>query len=175
MRRWRLRAEQPAAQPLEPYPDPASLESALRRYFIKRVGVIDAEDLVQEVLIRMQSRKGGQAIDNMASYVFAVASNVIKERHRKASRLAAVSDADFEDTDWLTPERIVASRMDMARLMTAIEGLPERTRRVFVAHRFEEMTYNAIAKLFGISVSAVEKHIMAALASLTATLREGDQ
>jgi DNA-directed RNA polymerase specialized sigma24 family protein len=44
-----------------------------------------------------------------------------------------------------------------------MEAMPVRTQEIFLLHRFEEMTYPAIAAALGISVSAVEKHIMIAL------------
>jgi RNA polymerase sigma-70 factor (ECF subfamily) len=51
-------------------------------------------------------------------------------------------------------------------VVSAIEGLPTRTRDVFVLHRFEEMTCSGIAEQLGMSISAVEKHIMKALRAL---------
>ena len=51
-------------------------------------------------------------------------------------------------------------------LLAAMEDLPARTREAFVLHRFEEMQYAAIAGHMGISVSAVEKHIMRAIRRL---------
>ena len=55
--------------------------------------------------------------------------------------------------------------------MEAIDALPARTRDVFVLHRFEEMSGTRIAVALGLSVSAVEKHIMRALQNLHARLK----
>lgn len=151
----------------------ASVESfapALRRYFAKRAPRSDIDDLVQEVLLRMQGRRREADIANLQGYVFTVAANVLKETRWRPGPFRAFEDGACEVSDEITPERIVAARLDAMRLMAAIDALPGRTREIFVAHRFEEMTYGAIASLFGISVSAVEKHIMAALKSLTATV-----
>ena len=41
--------------------------------------------------------------------------------------------------------------------------LPERTRVVFLLHRFEELKYAEIARRLEISVSSVEKHMMEAM------------
>ena len=151
-----------------------SFAPALRRYFAKRAQRCDVEDLVQEVLVRMQGRRSEVGIENMQGYVFAVAANVLKEARRKGGSFQEVDEAALGISDEMTPERIVAARVDVTRLMAAIQALPPRTREVFVAHRFEEMTYGAIASMLGISVSAVEKHIMAALKQLTAALRGGE-
>ena len=47
-----------------------------------------------------------------------------------------------------------------------MEGLSERTRDIFILARIEHMHQRDIAKLFGISVSAVEKHVMKALSQI---------
>jgi RNA polymerase sigma-70 factor (ECF subfamily) len=50
--------------------------------------------------------------------------------------------------------------------------LPARTRDVFVLRRLEGLPYNEIAKRLGLSVSAVEKHMLRATRHLVA--RVGD-
>ena len=54
----------------------------------------------------------------------------------------------------------------------ALHELPERTRVVFTLHRFEEMSYAQIARRLQVSVSAIEKHMIKALAHLA---RRGSQ
>ena len=58
-----------------------------------------------------------------------------------------------------------------ALVVVVAGGIREELQRAFLLHRFEEMTYQRIARELGISVSAVEKHMMAALKALF--LREG--
>jgi RNA polymerase sigma-70 factor (ECF subfamily) len=146
---------------------------ALRRYFSKRAARNDVEDLVQEVLLRMHCRRAEAEIENLQGYVFTVAANVLKERQHAAGGLIEGRESIPEISDELTPERIVTARLQAAQAMHLIGTLPLRTREIFVAHRFEEMTYSAIASLYGISVSAVEKHIMAALRVLSSALKGG--
>ena len=160
-----------AAQPSD---SPESFAPALRRFFAKRAHPADVQDLVQEVLMRMHARQSGDEIAHMKGYVFAVAANVLKESRRKADPFAHLDDNAHDIPDEVTPERIVAGRGAMASLMEAIDGLPPRTREIFVAHRFEDMSYAAIASLFGVSISAVEKHIMAALKILSTAMREAN-
>jgi len=53
----------------------------------------------------------------------------------------------------------------------ALLQLNERTRDVFVLSRLERMKYAEIAEMYGISVSAVEKHMIKALAHLARRVR----
>ena len=48
---------------------------ALRRYFAKRAGGAEADDLVQEVFVRLQARAAGGEVDNVERYLFAIANN----------------------------------------------------------------------------------------------------
>lgn len=56
-------------------------------------------------------------------------------------------------------------------LHRAIDLLPPACREVFILSRFEEMPYKEIAKTLGVSVNTVEKHMVKALASLRAALK----
>jgi len=156
-------------------PSAASFAPALRRYFAKRAQADEVEDLVQDVMLRMEQQVERSSISHLGGYVFAVASNVLKERYRKAKQLPIADGVIPDGVEDITPERIVAGRMRMARVLQAIELLPARTRQIFVAHRFEEMSYRAIARMLLISESSVEKHMMAALRSLTAASRGDDE
>jgi RNA polymerase sigma-70 factor (ECF subfamily) len=58
----------------------------------------------------------------------------------------------------------------LAKVLKAVEALPPQCRRVFRLHKFDGLSHAEVAEKLGISRSAVEKHISAALKSLTRTL-----
>ena len=62
----------------------------------------------------------------------------------------------------------------VARAEAAIAGLPELTREVFVLHRFEELSYERIARRQGIDVKEVEGHIAATLIAVRRALKDLD-
>ena len=143
---------------------------ALRRFFTKRGGGGDAEDLVQEVFLRLQARAAGDAVENAERYLFRIANNVLVDRHRhEASHGLTYVDpleAAFDVVDEVSPERALMAKQTLGQLSIALRELPPRTREAFIFHRFEEMTYPVIAKRMGISVTGVEKLIKRALAQL---------
>ena len=144
---------------------------ALRRYFERRVGAAEAEDLVQDVFLHLQARAVGGAVDNVERYLFRIAGNVLVSRHRhRTSRGFALTDAldeALEPALTISAERVLIGKQDVARVIAAMQSLPPRTREAFIFHRFGEMTYPAIAKRMGISVSAVGQLIARALEKLT--------
>lgn len=143
---------------------------ALRRYFRRRVGPSEAEDMVQDVFLAMSTRQG-EPVENVEGYLFRIAANLIARRAgREAARPAL--EAMLESQEPASPERIVMSRQEARRVLEAIRALPPRTREAFIFHRFEEMTYPEIARRLGVSVSAVKQLIARAIRHVTAERRE---
>jgi len=64
------------------------------------------------------------------------------------------------------PERHAAARQQLARLQQAVDSLPARCREIFVLHKFDGRPQKQIAEQFGISLNAVEKHLIRALVRL---------
>jgi len=154
-------------RPSPPPYDAARLEPALRRYFRRRAAAHEVEDLVQEVFIRLQSRRSEEAVEDMDRYVFVVAANVLMRRYRKERQWNQGVEAASDDQDEpISPERVLLGREKLDRALAVLQRLPARTRQIFILHRFEDMTYPRIAASLGISKSAVEKHMIRALKAL---------
>jgi RNA polymerase sigma-70 factor (ECF subfamily) len=151
---------------------------ALRRYFQKRATASEAQDLVQEVFLRMQARTTTEPIQNIEGYLFRIAATVLVDRRRSHDGEPVSIDLDLlsgpaELREEISPERELLGKEAMELFIAAMEGLPPRTREAFMLHRFEEMTYAAIARKMGISVKTVEKLIARALRQLIECARAG--
>ena len=147
---------------------------AVRRFFSRRLrDGADVEDLTQEVFARLLKRAELGEIANIEGYLFHTAANLLRERARKAARRpgdcfdGAEIDGAVEE---FSPERILLGREAYARMVEALQELPERTRTIFVLNRFEELSAAEIARRLGVSVSTVEKDMMRAIAHLKARL-----
>ena len=154
----------------------ARFQAPLRSYFRKRAyDPEEAEDLTQEVFCRLASQETGSRIDNPEAYIFQAAANLLRDKARRESsrvgvlrELSRQSEHKFEE---LSPERVLQGRQGLASIQRALNELPERTRIVFVLHRFEELKYSEIAHRLEISVSGVEKHMMDAIRHVASRLR----
>jgi RNA polymerase sigma factor (sigma-70 family) len=147
---------------------------ALRRYFLKKAGPNDADDLVQEVFLSLQVRgaEGGD-IDNIEGYLFRTAANAIVRRHQRQTWDWAGHDVldDLDDlSDDVSPERILMGKEQLGRVLAAMRELPPRCSEAFFLHRFEELTYPAIAARMRISTKAVERLIHRALRRISQTV-----
>lgn len=172
-----------APPPDQPIPDPPSPQPedlgalmveygpALRRYFSKKVSPSDADDLVQDVFLAMQTRGSGRPVDNIRRYLFTVAANVLARRNRDTDAFDPLLES-LEPTDDLSPERQVASRQALARLIVAVDNLAPRCRTAFMLHRFEDMTYRAIAERMNIGTDAVKQLLQRAMVRLAEDMRQ---
>ena len=147
---------------------------ALRAHFRKRGAGADADDLVQEVFLRLQIGAARSSIEKIERYIFRIANNVLISRYRhdlvEGRPYRDVLTEDNGALDSFSPERIFLGREYWAQFVACIGNLPPRAREAFLLHRFEEMTYAAIAQRMGVSVSAVEKLICRALQQLALNL-----
>ena len=147
---------------------------AVRRFFQKRAPATEVDDLVQDVAIRMHARRDSRPIDNIEGYLFQTAHSVLADRGRRAASRCQSRHEPLEEyhhpVEDRSPARVLEGREQWALLLAAMEELPDRSRQAFVLHRFEEMQYAAIARHMGITVSAVEKHIMKAIRHLAAAI-----
>ncbi len=152
------------------------LGGPLARYFGARVRRgADVDDLVQEVFLRLARRTEAEPVESLEGYVFAIANSVLTDAFRRDGRRipqGGSSDHLAPTPDDRSPERIYLAREEIERVERGLRELPEKTRFVFVLNRYEDLSYTQIARRLGVSVSAVEKHMMRALAHLT-RLRDG--
>lgn len=143
---------------------------ALRSYFARRVSESEADDLVQEVFLRLHAMRRETPIENIDRFIFTVARNILISRHRyHRARLAGAHEPLSEASDpvdTLSPERIVIGADEYERTIQAILALPPRARAAFQFHRFEKMTYQQIAERMGISRDSVKELIQRALVRL---------
>lgn len=143
---------------------------ALVRYFARRTGNhAEAEDLTQEVFIRLAGTDLGPVAKREA-FVFQIASNLLRDRARRAkvrdSYRDEVQRSPEAGLDLLDPHRVAEGHDMLKSLYEALAELPERTRRIFVLYRIENVSRKTIAAQFGITESAVDKQVGRAMGFL---------
>ncbi|MBX3621272.1 MAG: RNA polymerase sigma factor [Rhizobacter sp.] len=129
----------------------------------------DADDLVQEAWVRLACYEREQEVVEPEAFLMRAALNLSLDAHRTArnhGEQLLVDELLLIDTSPGT-EAIVLARERMVRLSECLAQLHPRTRAIFLAHRVEGLRYQDIARLHGLSVSAVEKHIAKATLLIT--------
>jgi RNA polymerase sigma-70 factor (ECF subfamily) len=143
---------------------------ALMSFFLRRLrDRSEAEDLTQEVFARLALVELRGEPDG---YIFQTAANLLRDRARRgkvrARHQSEIGYLDGEEVERLDPARILAAREALGEVADALDALPERTRSMFLLFRLEGMKQAEIARLYGVSVSAVQKHLLKAVLHLGA-------
>lgn len=153
----------------------------LIRFFTLRLrSAAAAEDLVQDIYLRLHAARDAD-VQNPVGYLYRLGTNLMLDRLRGARR-AASRDAAWRDghrtvigaeevSEDPSAEQALAARQRLAATIAALKDLPPLTHQVFWKHKFEGLTHPQVAAALGISRSAVEKHVMAALRHLAERLR----
>lgn len=146
-------------------------------YFIKkRCSNADyAEDLVQETFAKVISIEKEKNINNKRAFLYKVAKNIIIDKARENKNIKEIY---YEKDEFIVensqPENIVIEQDRKKILMFELSKLPPMRKEAFVLHILEGYSRQEVAKIMGISLSAVEKHISRASIDLKKRLNNKD-
>ena len=150
----------------------------LLKFFLRRVrNRAQAEDLTQEVLLRIIRSPDTDLIENPEGYVFKTAANLFLDHRRRLLRNPTLRAQPLEDAlaaepgtrlvEDRSPERVLMGEATLTEVLAALGELGELTRNIFILYRLENMQQKDIAALYGIGQSTVEKHVMKAMLHLS--------
>lgn len=149
---------------------------ALISYFHRRVrDRSEAEDLTQEVFLRLIQKADISSRVTSDAYVYTVAANLLRDRARRAFSRRAQAHVSLDQesdqagtglVDEFDPERILKGRESLQICLGVLARLDERMRNILVLFRLERLKQREIAEMYGMTVAAVEKQIQRATAHL---------
>jgi len=143
-----------------------------------------AEEVVQDLFLRLSQIEVDYIIDNPTAFLLRMANNLYLNRLRMQNSRQGRDKAwhaahhDTIDGDMVeeapNAEAQLASRQELARLLSAVTLLPDKTQTIFRLHKLEGLSQPQVAERLDISLSSVEKHLRTALAFLTSHLHARD-
>ncbi|WP_299523141.1 RNA polymerase sigma factor [Winogradskyella sp.] len=139
----------------------------IRRFlFFKTQDIDRAEDLMQDVFIKLWDNCEKVDYDKVKSYIFSIANNMFLNviKHEKVVKDYNKLNKKGDTNE--SPEFIMLEKEFMEKLETTIANLPEKQREVFLMNRIEKKKYKQIAEQLSISVKAVEKRMHQALLTM---------
>ena len=129
-----------------------------------------AEDIVQDVLIRLHERwDETSGIENLDAYVRRMVVNGYLSWRRKWARLVPVANDELPDE----PGRdFAADHAERGRLISELAGLPRQQRAAIVLRFYEDLSDEDAADALGCSISTVRSHVSRGLGTLRITFTE---
>lgn len=124
----------------------------------KRLNDMDAEDIVDEVMLQLLSAIGMRGpVKNLPAYVYRALQNRIVDYFRKDERTTSLStplqnDDELTILDRLQDKQDVVSTIEhkvlIKRLSEAIDKLEPKQRAVFIATEFDGKTFKELSLLW---------------------------
>lgn len=148
------------------------LDAPLRAFLAQQTRSLDdAEDLVQEIFLRLWRMGERSEIRSLESFAFKMACNLVKDHSRRTytrmmRQAVSVSEVQLSDMGESEPSNAVQSQQMLGIVAATMTKLRPSTREAFLLHRMEAWSQARIAAQMGISVSMVEKHVSQATAAL---------
>jgi RNA polymerase sigma factor (sigma-70 family) len=155
----------------------AVMQRDVHRYFTRRLGDRElAAEHTQDTFLRFAKMgyRGDRA--DARPLLFGIARNLFLDhlRRRRRQEKLGFDDANRIDAAMLEglpsrdgdPLLTINARDELEQVLSAVDNLPDKCRRVFIMHRLHGRSHKEIAQELGITLSMVEKHIMEATARL---------
>ena len=150
-------------------------EKLVEYAFIHLKDLDNAEEIVQDLFYQLWNKKEKLEIStSLKSYLYrSVHNNCLLRLQHESIKRRHENYVRSKDLDY-APEPIdyVKAGELERKIDEIIEGLPERTKTIFIMNRFDGFKYHEIAEKLTISVKTVEANMGKALKALRVNLRE---
>ena len=131
---------------------------------------MEAEELVQEAWLRFDRAFGEQLLEDAAGYLYRIVRNLaLDDRRRKAREGRLFTGEDFAEATEHSidpapgPETVALFEQEYARMLAALQELPERTRIAFEMHHFGDARLREIAAVLNISLPLAHRLVARAV------------
>lgn len=139
----------------------------------------DAEDISQQVFLRIwRNARRYRPEARFTTYLFTITRNLVFNETRRRRRKKEVSADEREENPHHqiqdSPDRRPDAELLQAELQAAVDAaiaaLPESQRMAVVLRRYEQLSYEEIAGVLGLSTSAVKSLLFRARSALRESL-----
>jgi RNA polymerase sigma-70 factor, ECF subfamily len=156
----------------------------IQRYLIRLVGEPEAEDLTQEVFVKVsRALQNFRGESQLSTWIYRIATNTALDRidspsYQRSIQAQLAQDAigddevELEDQDVWTGEKAPRLETEVMRqemyecVWNRLEHLPANYRTVLLLSDMEGFTNNEVAEILGVSLDAVKIRLHRARARL---------
>ena len=128
----------------------------------------DAQDITSETFVRAWTAPEEPRMETVKAYLFTIARNLHRKQWRRQSRLEALDEAMPDQS--AQPDEAAVNQDEFRRTMEAVHTLPEIDRTVLLLRAEQELSYEDIAAVTGLSVAAAKMRVFRARAKLAALM-----
>lgn len=126
----------------------------------------EADDIAQDTFSKIWEKRDTIKTETVKQLAFTIASNLCKNRFEHKKIVLEFAGNYKLNGNSESPEYEMEMNQFGEILKSAINGLGEKNRVVFLMNRIDGLTYHEIATNLGLSVKAIEKRMKNALDEL---------
>jgi RNA polymerase sigma factor (sigma-70 family) len=153
-------------------PRPAHFDRLLRLLRRRGRSREDAEDLIQEAMMRLHVYCQAAPVNNEEAFLTHAVHNLSVDQHRR-DRLDLRREVPFEHANSrdsfvhaeATPEEALDAEQRLGHIRALLDAVSRRTRDIYFAHR-SGYSYAEISEHMGISHVTIKRHIARALLAI---------
>lgn len=149
--------------------------SIIRSYVAARItNLYEAEDLTQDVFVRLWEHKEFVAPQTVRALLFTIARNLITDkirRYYKKEDFTAYAYYTQETYCNTTEEGIAFNELNLLHT-SVVSALPDRRRKIYELGFYQDMPCPVIAEVLSLSVRTVEGQMLLARKTVRTSLRE---
>ncbi len=152
------------------------------RYLARLVGPEEAEDVSQEVFIKISRALGDYRGEGLSSWVYRIATNAAMDRRRRVSPIAVPAEEELVAADSAETAEQHLIRGEMSECVRRlIDELPDTYRAVLILSEIEGLADAEIARVVGATLETVKirlhrarRRLREALVDRCSLYRDGD-
>jgi RNA polymerase sigma-70 factor (ECF subfamily) len=135
-----------------------------------------AEELAQDIFVRVfRAAPTYRPEARFTTWLFTIVRNVCANYRSRQGRYDGQMDSEIDPSiaiEQFSPEDDIVREETKIKVRKAVAALPETLRSALILHQFNHLSYDEIAKILNISLSAVKVRIHRARLTLMEELKE---
>lgn len=131
-------------------------------YINKRINSrADAEDLSQDVFVRLMDYAQLLCAETVKSFIYTIARNLLIDYLRRYYKAQEITFYIYDHVSMSTtePESTLVARDLQAQELKCLQALPVQRRKIYMLNRFQEKSSSEIAETLQLSKRTVENHL----------------
>ena len=131
---------------------------------------LEAEDITSETFIRAWVQHSKIRTETLKAYLFTISRNIYLQHQRKKKRQVVLKDIHPDPAPG--PDKQTEAQHKLQSVQRVLQTLPEIDRAAFVLRVQHELPYAEIARVLGLSLTAVKVKVYRVRKKLIATCLE---
>jgi len=124
----------------------------------------EAEDITSETFVRVWTSPAVIEMKTVKGYLFTIARNLFLQSLRKSSKHVSLSPVLRDSQP--SPQMQTEQKAELQAVLSRLQKLPEIDRAALLLRTLEELPYEEIARMLGISIASAKVKVHRARLSL---------